>query len=264
MFTEEAVESFVSAKLSNNAFNESNYVVRVPLTTVSTNGIITEIANDYPSINPYVIQHALELVKAKILELLRQGRSVDVLELGTLYLKPDSTVTRDDPTVSDMPAMKVAFRVNTTTKNALADVSISSFMISDPSPVLGTIRSLKDGSTDGTLHQGYMVEIKGSNLKLPAEVIDTDNPDQSGNYSGVFFVPVTNAGEPNPDESTWIQVTGFFEKNTATYLQFYIPSGVSIDTDYYLAVRTNYLSAEQTRKSYLTGYSSDRVIVSNV
>lgn len=263
MFQEEAVQSYVSAKLANNAFNSENYVVRVPFTTVSTNGVITEIAQDYPSIDPYVIQHSLELVKQKILALLKQGRSVDVLELGTLYLKPDSTVTKDDPTITDMPAMKVAFRVNSTTRDALADVSISSFMVSDPGPVLGTIRSLKDGNTEGTLYQNYLVEIKGTNLKLPAEVIDTDNPDQSGNASGVFFVPVLSSGEPDTDEGNWIQVTGYFEKNTPSYLQFYIPSGVLVDTDYYLAVRTNYLSATQTRKSYLTGYSSDTVVVSN-
>ena len=261
MFQEEAVQSYVSATLANNAFNENNYVVRVPFTTVSTNGVITEIAQDYPSIDPYVIQHSLELVKEKILALLKQGRSVDVLELGTLYLKPDSTVTKDDPTITDMPSMKVAFRVNSTTRDALADVSISSFMVSDSSPSLGTIRSLKDGNTDGNLYKGYLVEIKGTNLKLPAEVIDTDDPDQSGNDSGVFFVPLLNSGEPDTDEDNWIQVTGYFEKNTPSYLQFYIPDGATSGTSYYLAVRTNYLSATQTRKSYLTSYSSDIIAV---
>ena len=259
MFTEEAVESYVSVKLTNNAFNDENYVVRVPFTTVSTNGIITEIANSYPSINPYVIQHSLELVKAKILELLKQGRSVDVLELGTLYLKPDSTVSKDDPTVTDMPKLKVAFRVNTETKNALADVSVNSFMVNDPSPSIGTITSLYDGNTDGTLYQDSLVLIKGSNLKLPEEVTAAGGSAENG--SGIYFVPVGDDGKPDTNEADWKRVTGYISKNTDTYLQFPIPSTVSLNVDYFIAVVTNYLSATTYRKSYLTGYSSNTVAV---
>ena len=261
MFTEEAVESYVSVKLTNNAFNDSNYVVRVPFTTVSTNGIITEIANSYPSINPYVIQHSLELVKAKILELLKQGRSVDVLELGTLYLKPDSTVTKEDPSVTDMPKLKVAFRVNSETKNALSDVSVNSFMINDPSPVIGTVTSLYDGNTNGTLYQDSAVLLKGSNLKLPESVINGGGGEEE-NESGVYFVPVLDTGDPNPDETTWKKVTGYYSKNTETYLQFsQPPSGVTLDADYFIAVKTNYLSSTTYRKSYIIGYTSEMVAV---
>ena len=261
MFTEEAVESYVSVKLSDNAFNEENYVVRVPFTTVSTNGIITEIANSYPSINPYVIQHSLELVKAKILELLRQGRSVDVLELGTLYLKPDSTVTKDDPTVTDMPKLKVAFRVNTETRNALADVSVNSFMVNDPSPAIGTITSLYDGNADGTLYQDSAVLLKGSNLKLPESVINGGGGEEE-NESGVYFVPVLDSGEPDTDTDNWKKVTGYYSKNTETYLQFaQPPSTVTLNIDYFIAVKTNYLSATSYRKKYLVGYSSNTVAV---
>lgn len=260
MFQEEAVESFVSAKLNVNTFSNDNYVVRVPFTTVSTNGVITEIAQDYPSIDPYVIQHSLELAKAKILQLLKQGRSVDVLELGTLYLKPDSTVPLDDPTVSEMPSMKVAFRVNAATRAALADVSISSFMISDPAPTIGTVTSLYDGSEAGTVYKGYLVQLKGQNLKLPAEVAGNGTGNDE-NESGVYFVPPTDAGTPDPDESEWVKVTGYFAKNTETYLQFYPPASLSAGSEYFIAVRTNYLTATTYRKSYLTGYTENAMIV---
>ena len=262
MFTEEAVESYVSAKLNNNAFNETNYVVRVPFTTVSTNGVITEVAQDYPSIDPYVIQHSLELVKAKILELLKQGRSVDVLELGTLYLKPDSTVTKDDPTVSDMPAMKVAFRVNKETRNALADVSISSFMVSDPAPTIGTVTSLYDGSTDGTVYKGYLLQLKGQNLKLPAEAAGNGLGDDE-NESAVYFAPQKDDGTMETDESEWIKVTGYFAKNTETYLQFYPPSTLDTGDKYFIVVRTNYLTATTYRKSYLTGSTDEAFSVAS-
>ena len=259
MFTEEPVDSYVSAKLSANAFNDQNYVVRVPFTTVSTNGIITEIAQDYPSIDPYVIQHSLELVKAKILELLKQGRSVDVLELGTLYLKPNSTVQKTDPTVSEMPSLTVKFRVNAATRSALSDVSISSFMISDPTPTIGSITSLYDGNDEGTLYQGYLVQLKGQNLKLPdAAVNNSTGNDET--YSAIYIVPVQDDGTPNTDEAYWKKVTGYIAKNTDTYLQFYAPDDISLHTEYYIAVRSDYLTATTYRKVPLTGYSPGTVI----
>lgn len=259
MFTEESVDSYVSAKLSANAFNDENYVVRVPFTTVSTNGIITEIANDYPSIDPYVIQHSLELVKAKILQLLKQGRSVDVLELGTLYLKPDSTVQKIDPTVSEMPSLTVKFRVNSATRSALADVTISSFMISDPSPVLGEVTNLKDGYTDGRLYKDYLVQVKGQNLKLPDDAVTETAHGVSETVGGIYFVPIEDDGTPSQNWNEWIEVTGYLAKNTPSYLQFYPPAGISIGTEYFICVRTNYLSATTTRKEMLEGYTAKTV-----
>ena len=261
MFTEESVDSYVSAKLSTNAFNDDNYVVRVPFTTVSTNGIITEIANDYPSIDPYVIQHSLELVKAKILQLLKQGRSVDVLELGTLYLKPDSTVKKLDPTVSEMPSLSVKFRVNSATRSALADVTISSFMISDPSPVLAEITNMQDGNTDGVLYLNYMVQVKGQNLKLPDDAVTETAHGVSTTVGGIYFVPIEDDGTPSDDWSEWIEVTGYLAKNTPSYLQFYPPASVTTGIEYFICVRTNYLSATTTRKEMLEGYTANTITV---
>lgn len=263
MFQEEAVDSYVSAKLANNAFNDENYVVRVPFTTVSTNGVITEIAQSYPSIDPYVIQHSLELVKEKILELLKQGRSVDVLELGTMYLKPTGTVTKDDPTVSEMPSLKVAFRVNSETRSALANVSISSFMVSDPNPVLAQVTSLKDGNTDGVLYLNYLVQIKGQNLKLPDDAVTETAHGVSEDVGGIYFVPINDDGTPSDDWSKWIEVTGYLAKNTDSYLQFYPPSTVTTGIEYFICVRTNYLSATTKRKEMLEGFTSTTITVIN-
>lgn len=251
MFEEEQVSSYVSVKLSNNAFNEENYVVRVPRDTVSVNGIVSEIAAGYPSIDPYVIIHALELVKAKTLELLQQGRSVDIMELGTMYIKPTGTVTRDNPQVTDLPSLSLAFTPSTAAKEALAKVSANSFMISDSAPQIQLFYDLRF-HLEWQCYASSAIRVTGAKMKL------AENDD--GSYmedNGVWFAPYdSSTGSYDPDQSEWMPVAGDdIYTNYPKKLEFFAPAGLVTGNQYYLIIRSTYLGKDQQRKTYVEGVS---------
>ena len=257
MFEEEQVASYVSLKLSNNPLPSSdNYVARVPRDTVSVNGVVSEIIAGYPSIDPYVILHSLELVKAKTLELLQQGRSVDIMELGTMYIKPTGTVTKDNPQVSDLPSLTLAFTPSTSAKEALSKVTANSFMISDTAPQIQLIYDLRLKS-DETISAGNPVKVTGAKLKL---ALNDDGTYATGN--GVYFAPLSSDGGMETDTSKWIEVTDTsIYTNYPKTLEFFVPSGLTTGSEYYVVIRTTYVGKDEVRQEYVEGASLYSVIV---
>ena len=251
MFEQEQVASYVSVKLSNNAFNPDNYVVRVPRDTVSVNGVVSEIAAGYPSIDPYVILHSLELVKAKTLELLQQGRAVDIMELGTMYLKPTGTVTRDNPQVSDLPALSLQFTPSAATKQAIAEVSSNSFMINDSAPEVQAVLDY-NYKEEGVITPGGFIRITGAKMKVAIE----DGGRRYYDNNGIWFVPDMGDGTPNPDTSTWIEVAAASViTNYPKKIECFVPSNVIAGSYYFIRIETTYLGKDSFRKTSVSGYS---------
>lgn len=250
MFEQEQVASYVSMKLSNNAFNDENYIARVPRDTVSVNGIVSEIVAGTSSLDAYVILHAAELLKAKILELLTQGRSVNVLELGTMYLKPTGTVTKDNPQVSDLPGLTLEFTPSTAAKEAIAEVSGISFMINDSAPEIQTLLNLKT-QEESVLSAGAPVRVTGAKMKMAVN--------ESGSFeadNGIWIVPALADGTPDTNTADWIAVdAGDVFTNYAKKLEFWLPSTLITGTSYFIRISTTYLSKDERRKTAVASYS---------
>lgn len=257
MFEEEQVASYVSVKLSNNAFNDENYVVRVPRDTVSVNGIVSEIAAGYPSIDPYVIIHSLELVKAKTLELLQQGRAVDIMELGTMYIKPTGTVTRDNPQVTDLPSLSLAFTPSAEAKEALSKVSANSFMISDSSPQIQLFYDLKF-KYEWQCYANDAIRITGAKLKLAV-----NDSGYTLVNNGIWFAPYdSSTGSYDPDQTEWMEVASdTIYTNYPKTLEFFAPAGLVTGDQYYVIIRSTYLSKDEQRKTYVEGVSPSVITV---
>lgn len=250
MFEQEQVSSYVSMRLSNNAFNEENYVCRVPRDTVSMNGIVSEITAGTSSIDAYVIMHSAELIKAKILELLKQGRAVDVLELGTMYLKPKGTVTRSNPQVTDLPELGLNFTPSTEAKEAIAEVAGISFMINDSSPEISTVLDLNT-ATEGVLTAGGFLRITGDKLKV---ALDDSGELEADNE--IAFVPVDSSGDPDPDTGNWVYLDG--TKVVTNYnkkLEIWVPTTLSSSASYLIYVQSTYLGKNERRKVAVSAYS---------
>lgn len=250
MFTKSTSENTVSVTLSSNHLVKDRYVVRVPRNTVKLNEIITSICDNYPSLDPYVINHSAELLKHEILKLLKSGKAVNVLELGTLYLAGENTVSNTNPQVENMPKLTLKFASSKEAVNALSNLSVDSFMVTDCKPQIQSICSLKDGNCEGILHKGFGVRLSGYKLKL------------AGEGSGIFFVPLDNDNEPATDESTWIKAdTSYLPQNKMKEICFNLPDALQSGKPYYIALRTSYLTNKTNRKSSMTGFSTSTVTV---
>ncbi len=232
MFSPKITESSVSVTLSKNSFDKDSYIVRVPRKTLDLANIVSDIRAGYPSLDPYVINHAAELIKEQILKYLKAGKAVNILELGTMYLAPKGTVPRSNPQVSDLPELTLKFTPSKAALESLASLNADSFMVNDPAPQISRITSLKDGNTDGILYQGYPVRLSGDRL-------------------------------PDSDEGNWIAADlSYLPRNVSKTLEFHIPAQVQTGTEYFIAVRTSFVSSGVMRKEAIVGYSVNPVTVS--
>ena len=251
VFSPKITESSVSVTLSKNSFDKDSYIVRVPRKTLDLANIVSDIRAGYPSLDPYVINHAAELIKEQILKYLKAGKAVNILELGTMYLAPKGTVPRSNPQVSDLPELTLKFTPSKAALESLASLNADSFMVNDPAPQISRITSLKDGNTDGILYQGYPVRLSGDRLKV------------GGENAGIFFVPVNSDRLPDSDEGNWIAADlSYLPRNVSKTLEFHIPAQVQTGTEYFIAVRTSFVSSGVMRKEAIVGYSVNPVTVS--
>ena len=252
IFEQVTTGSNVAVKLSNNSFDDSTYFVRVPRDKVTLDNIVSEITSGYPSIDPYVIVHSANLLREQILKFLTQGKAVDILELGTMYLSPEGTVTRDNPQVSDLPTINLKFTPSSSAKEAISGITANSFMISDSSPQISVVTDLYRMQADGCVTPGQMVRITGGNLKVDAESVASN---------GIWFAPALSTGEPDPDTSTWLAVElSFLARNTNKTLEFHCPSGLTSGSSYFIVITSTYLAGGRTRKTPVTGYSPEELL----
>ncbi len=245
MYEEIVAPSTISLKLRTNTFKKDGYIANVSRNTINLNHLVTGICNKHSGLDPYVINHAAELLKQEIREELHNGKAVNVLELGTLYLAPVDSISTLNPKLEDMPKVAPKFTVSKDLVSYCKDLTAESFMISDSAPQISKIICLRDGNADGNLYPKFPVRLTGDHLKL----------DDSAS-SGIFMVPVDENEEADTDESKWIKVdTSFLPRNTNGTLEFFCPDLPDDGTKFRIAVRSSYVNGTSKRKFPLTGMS---------
>ena len=91
MYNEKTAESRASLNLTACNLDAGVYVAHVPRNLLGPESIVSDIAASYPSLDPYVINHAAELIKHQILSYIKEGKSVNILDICTVYPAPRPT-----------------------------------------------------------------------------------------------------------------------------------------------------------------------------
>ena len=243
-------ESTLGVTLSACALRENTYVAHVPRNTVSMDALLNEVVEHNQGIDKYQIGHAAELLKREILNQIKQGKAVNMLDLGTLYIAPTSGVSSLNPSSEDIKNFEARFSSGEELKSVLSTITASVAEIKDSSPVIKTVTNPLDGSTDGNLTATYSVRLSGKKLKV------------GGTGSGVWFVPVTDDGTADADESKWLGVEEkFITVNQPKTLEFYIPRTVENDTKYKIVIRTALDASGKEKKTLCQGETPNVVTV---
>ena len=246
MFNEKQTESSVSLSLTVNNIDAGSYIARVPQSKVDLVNIVSDIKAKYPGLSPFEIIHAAELIKAQVLEYIKEGKAIDILELGTLYPAPKGTVPRANPQADALPELTLRFRPSKQALAALAAVSAESYMVKNPAPSIARVASLKEGASEGELWRTYPARITGQNLKV------------AGDEGGVFLVPEDKEGNPSDDESAWIAADPLaLSRNEPKTLEFFVPEEAEEGKAYFIAVKTWYCRSGILRKEALKGFSEE-------
>lgn len=253
----------------NNKSNRLTEKVNVTMHTVSLNekgvsyakvkrntayigNIIDKILGKNTVLDRETLLYTAGLLRNGIVELLKEGKAVDILELGVLYIKPDGGINAEKPGISDVPDMKPAFTPSELALSAVKGVAVAADVTAVNEPEIHEVYNLKTCSCGTELSAGYSARIKGRRLKVAG----------SGEESGVFLVPCNEDGTANGESPNRIHIaeTDLID-NTSGNLLFNVPPGTASGT-YLLSVKTAYGSGSRVNKTVRTGQFSEIVSVS--
>lgn len=174
----------------------------------------------------------------KILKMLEQGKAVNVLDLGTIYIAMKCNA-KGKSEVSESGNFYIKFAPTELANKALASLSVDKIVFTDCHPEITAVADLSPDNDDGNLSSGKPCRINGGHLKI------------GGTESGIWFAPVDSGGKVSDDESSWIKVddSALF-RNKPSELNFFVPETVSAG-NYKIILRTSYLAKNRSRKTLL-------------
>ena len=237
--TLENSSSILSVTLHENNFTkDGSYYATVSRNTATFKNILSEIAEDNKGMDPYMLQFAAILIQKKILKLLEQGKAVNVLDLGTMYIAMKCNA-KGKSDVSESGNFYIKFTPTTLANEAITSLSVDKIVYADGSPEITRIEDLSDVESKNTLTKGKPCRITGSRLKL------------GGENWGIYFAPVDSEGIMNSDESQWIKTdeSSLF-RNKPSELNFFVPDSLS-EGNWQIVLRTSYLGKGTSRKTML-------------
>ena len=237
--TLENSSSILSVTLHENNFTKNgSYYATVSRNTATFKNILSEIAEDNKGMDPFMLQFAAILIQKKILKMLEQGKAVNVLDLGTMYIAMKCNA-KGKSDVSESGNFYIKFTPTPLANEAIASLSVDKIVYADGSPEITTITDLSDTESEGKLTKGKPCRITGSRLKL------------GGENWGIYFAPVDSEEKMNSDESQWIKTdeSSLF-RNKPSELNFFVPDSLS-EESYRIVLRTSYLGKSSSRKTML-------------
>lgn len=232
--------------------DENSYYGRVTRNTVTLEqlikGILDDNQNTNTGLNAYILNFAMDRMKARILAEIKAGNAVSLLDLGTMYLALKGSFTMDgsntDASALKGKSLKVGFTPSEDVQNTVSCLKIGSVSLNLKAPSINTIVNLATKQETKVLSVGKGVELNGNRLKI------------AGENSGLFFAPVNSEGKIDADESNWIKVPEEnILKNYPKSLIFQLPVTL-LAGKYTIVVRTSYCGGNRTLKTHVTGYSS--------
>lgn len=179
------------------------------------------------------------LLRNGILELLKAGKAVDLLEMGTLYIKPVGGMDTANPCISDVPAMGLAFTPSELALEAVKGVKVAADITESNDPAISELYNISTRTSGTALAKGQTVRLKGKRLKIAGEEAET----------GIFFAACDENGNSAGDLSAWthIPVSEIID-NTTSILLFNVPETMA-SGNYRLIVRTAYGSGTRINKT---------------
>lgn len=239
----------VSRLVSDKTFSYA----KVQRNTAYIGNILDKVLETEKNLSRATLLYATDILRDGILSLLKEGKSVDILELGTLYLKPASGMETANPDVGDVPQMTAAFTPSALTIESARNVAVGEDVTRSSAPEITSVLDMKTEKFGTSISTGGTVKILGKRLKVAGN---------ESSKAGVFFAPCDASGGYQADMSDWICIpeNALSLGNTAKTLVFNIPAA-AVPGTYRLIVRTAYSSNHEYSKTVREGIFSKIVNV---
>ena len=242
--------------------SKGKYFARFVRKTIDDDIIVARIHERGVGLEDLTVKAIIGHYKKEVIEALKRGESVNLMDLGTLYIRAAGSANSTESAPSQM-SLEPAFSPSKLTAKAISSVEISGASLSLNGPRieevvdLFTEKSSLDLAADTSnpdaepelmsLSEGKVAVLRGSKLRI------------AGDAGGVFFCPLGEDGNPVVDKSRHVAVPKL-SRNKAQELEFFIPTGLEKDTPYRILVSTNYMSPDKSLKEYREALSDPLVI----
>lgn len=229
----------------NNLSASGGFYGKVSRRTVDLEQLIALAAEKNEGVSKLMMHHVAAILQSGILELLAMGYSVNILDLGTLYLSAQGSVSN-----GEVPNLRARFTPSALVNEQAAKVNVEAVLTASEEPVISGVIDTAHPENNGKLSTGIVARVEGEKIKL------------GGETKGIFFVPLDESGNKISDETKWVQVKeSRIKTNFPQSLEFYVPKSLETGKQYVLAVRTQFSSGSNLRKTPVTGFSDSFEIV---
>lgn len=238
-------DSILSVTLRKNQFSqeENSFIGRVTRNTVTLENLIAAISEKNPGISPYMIQHVANLLGDEMLKSCQNGKSVDMLGLGTMYISVAGGINGENPAESSIPGFKLNFTPSTRAQKTVDSLKVDKVIIADSNPVINRIINTFNQNEERNLIKGKGVKITGTKLKV------------IGEDAGIWFAPLDSDKNVSKDESSWTEVAKeTISQNKPKSLEFCVPESLT-EAEYRIVIRTRHCNSTKELKSAITAIS---------
>lgn len=238
----------VNVTMHTVSFNEKEIsYAKVQRNTAYIGNIIDTILKSNKVLDRETLLYAAGLIRNGIIELLKSGKAVDLLETGILYIKPDGSIDSENPSINDIPEMKLSFTPSEIALDAVKDVVVAADVTESNEPQICSLFDISARSEGNDLSEGCSIRIRGKKLKVAGDE----------NTTGVFLALCDENGKYSDDRSTWAHIApSELVDNTSSVLLFNLPRSAKSGM-YRLIVRTAYGAGSRINKTVRTGLFPD-------
>ena len=210
---------------------------------LSMENLVSRVQEKNPGADEIIIQTAISYIKREILAALKEGKAVNLLDLGELYIAATGSVASDSASDISELSLVVKFSASQVLRESIAKVSIGDVVFSNTAPAISKIFNWFLGEESNVLSAGKNVILEGKRLKIGSE------------DSGIYLAPVDEKGEVGDEESSWIDCTRLVRLNTPKKIDFYLPSEATAGSSYRIVIKSNYVNGTTKRKAPVYTYS---------
>ena len=166
---------------------------KVKRNTAFIGNIITKILEYNKVLDRETLLYVAGLFRNAILDLLKGGKAVDLLEMGILYIKPDGSIDSEMPGIEDVPKMTLSFTPSDIALESVKNVTAGADISTTNEPILASLYNIHTQKSGTELSIGYSARIVGKRLKIAGDEAET----------GLYLASCTEDGTYNMDSSTW-------------------------------------------------------------
>lgn len=255
-FTDDNVSKGNVVLIKNKFGTAGKYYARFERRTINDDIIIARIHERGVGLDDLTVKAIIGLYKKEVVTALGRGEAINLMDLGTLYIRAAGTVNSSEAAPSQMN-LEPAFTPSKVSFEAVSSVKINSASITEPGPRPEEVIDLYTGRSSLNVGEGDVMRltagkvavIRGSRIKI------------GGDEGGIFFCPLDGEDKPVPDRSRYVAVPmGQLSRNGCRELEFFLPPGLAADCRYRILVRSNYADGNRSLKDYREAFSVPLVI----